>query len=322
MENSKIVEMLKSGKDYSISVRLDHTGDNIVAAGIFRLWAEKNGIKISGIKSEDKPIYPTWTDYVKNGIIPIGIFYATPFGRKQGEEDISTTERIAQVLDLPLWFKPWEELLTKEARNPSHSNGIPTLMHASRYCRPEYGGNLQAGFEAVMFYLYGWCKEQEMFFEESPEILKVIVKNIKTKIFPEAKINILPVSTSNPRASSFILSGYNRIAKVDCVVLKNPADNHLTIIGRRYLDMAKIAAVIRQAHNNGKIKIDLSSQDATADLTFTGMHHDVFYLKPETGDRVIIGRFGNHDHPGTKLSLEKVIEIVLENLELRPEKLH
>lgn len=327
-----LAEILKTaeenGNKLDLDVQPDKYGDHLTAAVLFALWAEKRGISVSRVRAADAPMFLTFSDYLQKGIVPIGVQTRknTHFARRSAKEP-SVTQKVAELLNLPEYYADWVDLLNLNVLNPAHGTGIPRVIDAALLSYPEYGGNIWEAFNAQRFYMRGTLHSQEFFFSEGLKVVTANRNNVAVKTFnvngKDFKVNMLYMTTDNPRAASFALSRYNRIVKVDCVIVKNP-DGHLAIIGRRYFNMAKVAEEIRKAHNGGKIKISLDASQSdipTMDLKAIGEHHDVWFMTPDTGPRVLIGRFGHDDHKGTKLSLETIVKIVAANLEIYQEKL-
>lgn len=197
-------------------------------------WAEELRAEMS-----QKPLW----NYLREGIIPLGVHQSGVFGRRSGT-DISLTQKI--ILLLPNEAKaertvywPIGQLMTEVLLSRPHSKGEPQFWQLTDYW-DRINIPIETQIQRMEEIILGWIKRQEDFVSHKKELekfsVKVITRNGK-------QVKIASGFTENTRIASQILRGTTKLGLIDIIVVENPG--RLAVLTRRNISLREAAMVLR-----------------------------------------------------------------------------
>lgn len=316
----EILAMLRKNQPLTLVVRgRENDGDDIVAAAMVIVLGEELGINIKEIRQAFK-MDGSLEENLQKGILPIGILTkgsekTNPFVRVPGTGDLSITEKVWRLFKSPRGMQLLANEMTAFAHQPKHTNGLPQLRKIGKYYK-KCGISVEEAVKAMTIILKGYEREQWDYFVGAYREIKESLNNIREKDFSGIRLRIFYKVTTNERVPSRALSHKSPITPPpDVVVVKNPETNHLAVLAKGYVNLLPIAVALRKTISN---RIDISQLEA---FMGSGLNQGVYHRQIERGEQILIGSPSFLEHPGIPLSIEEILKIVMDNIDIHVEKI-
>ena len=244
----EVQEMLQSQKEWTVLICLSggNKTDRLVAAILLREFGAKLSsesqwkIKVSE-ESRTKMAKTQVNNYLRKGIIPLGVHRNGVFGRRSGS-DISLTEKVIRLLqdkgDRNVCW-PLGALMTSVLLDRPHSKGEPLFWFLSDYWdRSDISSEDQ--IQRMEEIVKGWLARQRDFFGVKKEIPKFKVEIVRIE---GEEIKIAHAASQNRRVASRILQGTTKFGPVDIVIIENKT--RLAVLTRRTVSLTKTVEMVR-----------------------------------------------------------------------------
>lgn len=205
-------------------------------------WSEESRVEMA-----KTPV----NNYLRKGIIPLGVHKNGVFGRRSGS-DISLTEKVIRLLrnkeDRDVCW-PLGILMTNVLLHRPHSKGEPLFWFLADYW-DRSNISIEGQIQRMREIINGWLHRQRSFFDVKREIPKFKVETVKVD---GKEIKIAHAASQNRRVASRILQGTTKLGPIDIVIVEN--ETRLAVLTKRRVSLTETAKAVR-TKVSPKIRLD------------------------------------------------------------------